>query len=176
MIRIVITILASLFVAAGASAQTALPDWQVQATQQSWFATSPAQSNGDRVRLVFYPVAKASGEIDAWFNAEIGRRTKGKGLLIFQDPTTHRDMGLPSSPLLRRVVALSRIGQIRSTIVANFGYETKAGRQFIQIIMPAWPGKPSEAYLSAVSQAVAAWNDGVVYQPAPAAQKPARKN
>ena len=162
--------LASLLAAAGASAQTALAGWQAKATQQSWIATSPAQNNGDRVRLVFYPVAKASGEIDAWFDAEIVQRTKGKGILFFQDPTIHRNLGLLPSPLLRRVAALSRIGQARSIVVANFGYETNEGRQFAQIIMPAWPGKPSEAYLSAVNQVMAAWKDGVVYRAGSSAQ------
>lgn len=140
---------------AAASAQTAPAGWQVKATQQAWIATSPAQANGDRVRLIFYPVVKASGELDAWFDGQVAQRTKRMGMMIYRTPGIDRQVAPSLSPLLRRVATLSRFGQVRSTISANFGYQTNDGRQFVQIIMPAWPGKPSAAYLAALEQVAA---------------------
>ncbi len=176
MIRLLLVMLLWLAAVTGALAQTAPAGWQVKAAQQAWIATSPAQGNGDRVRIVFYPVVKASGELDAWFDGQIGLRTKGMGMKIFQTAIERQEA--PSlSPLLRRMATLSRFGQVRSTIAANFGYETNEGRQFVQIIMPAWPGKPTAAYLAALDQVAAGWGTSVIYRPSPAVlSAPATKN
>lgn len=164
MIRRLVILLALLAAAAAASAQTAPAGWQVKATEQAWIATSPAQGNGDRVRIVFYPLMKASGELDAWFDGQVAQRTKGLGMMIYRDPEIGRQVSPSVSPLLQRAATLSRFGQARSTIAVNFGYETHEGRQFVQIIMPAWPGKPRTAYLAALDQVAAGWGAGVVFR------------
>ena len=177
MIRLLAMMLVVQAAVSSALAQTAPAGWEVSATKQAWVATSPAQANGDRVRIVFYPVVKARGELDAWFDGQVAQRTKGLGMMIYQDPAIGREVAPPLSPLLRRVAALSRFGQARSTIAANFGYETGEGRQFVQVIMPAWPGKPRADYLAAVEQVAAGWRAGVVYrQSAAALSKPATKD
>jgi len=164
MIRRLMILLALPAAVAAASAQTAPAGWDVKATEQAWIATSPAHGKGDRVRIVFYPVVKASGEIEAWFDGQVARRTKDLGMMIYREPAIGRQISPSVSPLLRRVAVLSRFGQIRSNIAANFGYETREGRQFVQIIMPASPGKPSATYLAALDQVTASWGAGVVFQ------------
>lgn len=177
MIRLLLMMLALPAAVAAASAQTAPAGWQEKATQQAWIATSPALGNGDHVQLVFYPVMKASGELDAWFDGQIAQRTKGMGMMIYQDPTIGRQEVPSVSPLLRRVATLSRFGHARSMIVTNLGYETNAGRQFVQIVMPASPGKPSAAYLTAVEQVATGWLAGVVYRQSPEAPStPAKRD
>lgn len=177
MIRRLMILLALPAAVAGASAQTAPAGWQVKATGQSWIATSPAQGNGDRVRIVFYPLVQAEGELDAWFDGQIAQRTKDLGMMIYRDPAIGRQVSPSVSPLLRRVATLSRFGQIRSTIAVNFGYETREGRQFVQVIMPAWPGKPSAAYLTALDQVAAGWSAGVVFrQSTPVPARPGTKD
>lgn len=169
MIRLLLMILVLQAAGSNALAQTAPAGWQVSATKQAWIATSPAQANGDRVRIVFYPVVKGSGELDAWFDEQVAQRTKGLGMMIYREPAIGRQESPSVSPLLRRAATLSRFGQIRSNIAMNFAYETSEGRQFVQIIMPAAPGKPSAAYLAALDQVAAGWGAGVVFRPGRAA-------
>lgn len=164
MIRRLMILLALPAAVAAASAQTAPAGWDVKATEQAWIATSPAHGKGDRVRIVFYPVVKASGEIEAWFDGQVARRTKDLGMMIYREPEIVRQTSPSVAPLLRRAATLSRFGQIRSNIAMNFGYETREGRQFVQIIMPASPGKPSAAYLAAVEHVATAWAAGVVFR------------
>lgn len=121
MIRRLTILLALPAAVAGASAQTAPAGWDVKATEQAWVATSPAHDKGDRVRIVFYPLMKASGEIEAWFDGQGARRTRDLGMMVYREPEIGRQVSKSVSPLLRRVATLSRFGQIRSNMAVNFG-------------------------------------------------------
>jgi hypothetical protein len=156
----------ALTLTSAAHAQTAPKGWKVDAGANAWIATSPEQ-----VRLIYYPVVKSKATFVYWFEDEGLRRTQGLGGAVRAQEAAVRTMTPEAGAFLAQTRTIESANRAR-TAVLSYAWETRQGRQLVQIAMPI-TGAESPAYKAAFAELTAAWKAGVAYTPP---EKPAPKS
>jgi len=158
MLRLVPILAIVLALASPAHAQTAPKDWKVEAGADVWIASSPEQ-----VRLIFYPAVKSKATFVYWFEDEGLRRTQGLGGVVRAQEPAERTMDPAAGAFLAQTRTIEAANRAR-TAVLSYAWETKQGRQLVQIAMPLTSAE-SPAYKAAFAELTAAWKAGVAYMP-----------